>query len=77
MVGAYVLITTEGKNTAQILKKISKIKNVKQVAAITGPYDIIAEVEGENLDSLGRLVLSKIRNIEDVEGTITCIKVNV
>lgn len=77
MVGAYVLINTGGKNTVQILKKIAKIKGVQQAVAITGPYDIIAEVEEEDLDSLGKLVLSKIRSIEDVEGTITCIKVNV
>lgn len=77
MVTAYVLITTEGKNTAKILEKILKIKNVKQASAITGPYDIIAEVEGEDLNSLGAVVLSKIRAIEDVETTLTCIKVDV
>lgn len=77
MVGAYVLVNTEGKNTAQILKKISKIKGVKNVCAVTGPYDIIVEVEKEDLSSLGKFVISQIRSIEDVETTITCIKVEI
>jgi DNA-binding Lrp family transcriptional regulator len=45
--------------------------------AVTGPYDIIAHVEAANIDALGKVVLSKIRTINGIVKTLTCVAVEV
>lgn len=74
---AYVLIELSGKATKNAIKKISKIPGVKCVSAVTGPYDAIASIEAEDVKSIGDLVLSKIRAVEGVAKTMTCIVVEV
>ncbi len=43
--------------------------------AVTGPFDVIALVESENLDRLGRAVAEGIQRIQGVERTTTCLVV--
>ena len=51
----------------------SQLKGVKSVNAVTGPYDIIAIVEGETLNEIGDLVTSKIHPIAGISRTVTCL----
>ncbi len=73
MVCAYVLIKTEAGMQNDALAKISKTKGVAKANTITGPYDIVAFVEGEDLGSLKKTVVSKIQNLNMVKDTMTCI----
>jgi len=41
--------------------------------AVTGPTDIIAFVEAETMDSLGRLIISRIQQSPGVTRTTTCV----
>ncbi|MBI3988387.1 MAG: Lrp/AsnC ligand binding domain-containing protein [candidate division NC10 bacterium] len=72
---AYVLIDAAADKTKNVLGKLSKVKGVKSFHAVTGPYDIIVVVEAEDVKALGEVVLSKIRTIDGVAKTMTCVAV--
>lgn len=75
MAAAYVLIEAAPKKALQTCAKIAKIAGVKSAHLVTGPYDIIALVEGKDPSAIGRLVLSKIQAVDGVGKTITCVVV--
>lgn len=72
---AYVLISVEPGKALKVQESIVKVEGVLSADLITGPFDIIASVEAENLKALGDLVISKIQNIEGVRNTLTCLVV--
>ncbi len=77
MAKAYILITTSAGKTNQVVGKLRSAEGVKQVDAVTGPYDVIATVEGASLDAVGNLVTNSIHTVDGVERTLTCLAVNV
>jgi DNA-binding Lrp family transcriptional regulator len=46
---------------------------VRSVARVTGPYDVIAELEAGDIDALSELVTGEIHPITGVVRTITCV----
>jgi DNA-binding Lrp family transcriptional regulator len=70
---AYVLITAQVSQVKEALQGLKQIEGVKKVDAVTGPYDIIALVEGENMNVIGEMVVSKIQNVPGVSRTLTCL----
>lgn len=73
---AYVLIDAMVGRTKEVLTALAGIKGVKSVHAVTGPHDLIALVECENLKSLGEVVLSQIRGVKGVTRTVTCMVID-
>ncbi len=73
---AFVLIDVMVGKTKEILKALVGVEGVKSAHAVTGPHDIIALVEGENLKSLGDVVLSQIRGVKGVIRTLTCMVID-
>jgi len=69
---AFVLVTTTVGKAKEVLKKLIKIDGVKSVDVVLGPYDIIAMVEGESLESIGKLITGHFHKVEGVERTTTC-----
>jgi uncharacterized protein with GYD domain len=45
------------------------------VDAITGEYDVIAQVEAPDVPGVGRLILERIQSADGVVKTITCLAV--
>lgn len=72
-IGAYVLINAAGSKVPEILEEIKSISEVKSVAAVMGPYDIIARVEAEDTDSIGVLIMERIHKLEGVTRTLSCV----
>jgi DNA-binding Lrp family transcriptional regulator len=76
---AYVLIESAvGKANAvgEGVKKLSLTDAaVVGVDAVTGPYDVIALLESEDLDKLGRAITDGIQRVEGVPRTTTCLVV--
>lgn len=68
---AIVLVDVTGNHTKSAFKTITRMEGVKSVYAITGSHDLVIFVETENVDTLGDLVLSRIRPIDGVTKTIT------
>jgi DNA-binding Lrp family transcriptional regulator len=69
---AFVLITTRIGETKEVLKGLKKIDGVKSVDVVMGPYDIIAVVEGDSIDSIGKLITGHFHKVAGVERTTTC-----
>ena len=76
MTAAYIMIKSSPGAESDIFTKIKKINGVKTVHTITGPYDLIAYVEAEDLDVLGKTVTSRIQNLKGILDTMTCIVVD-
>jgi DNA-binding Lrp family transcriptional regulator len=75
-VHAYVLIQTEVGKAAGVARQIREISGVVLAEDVTGPYDVIARVEADSIDGLGRLVVSHVQLIEGITRTLTCPVVN-
>jgi DNA-binding Lrp family transcriptional regulator len=75
-VHAYVLIQTEVGKAAGVARQIREIAGVVLAEDVTGPYDVIARVEADSIDELGRLVVSQVQLIEGITRTLTCPVVN-
>jgi DNA-binding Lrp family transcriptional regulator len=71
-VTAYLLIQTEVGKAASVVGAIRAIDGVVTADAATGPYDIIVKTEAEDIDGLGRMVVSKIQAVDGITRTQTC-----
>ncbi len=72
---AYVLIETESGKTRDIANVVAGIKGVKQADVVTGPYDIIAHVEGADLEAIGEIVTNQLQSVPGVIRTLTCLAI--
>ncbi|MBW3657339.1 MAG: Lrp/AsnC ligand binding domain-containing protein, partial [Actinobacteria bacterium] len=48
------------------------IAGVTAADDVTGPYDVIVQAEADNVDELGRMVVSRIQAIDGITRTLTC-----
>jgi DNA-binding Lrp family transcriptional regulator len=71
-VKAYVLIQTEVGRSGDVSTQIARLKGVISAADVTGPYDVIVQVEADNIDDLGKLVVSRLQLTDGVTRTLTC-----
>jgi len=73
VIEAYVLMKSEPGLQGDIYTKVSKLKGVKSVSTVIGPYDLIILVESESLNNLGKMVISKIQNLKGIRDTTSCV----
>ena len=74
-VTAFILVSFlsgSGVSQRQAAERIAEIPDIFEVHVISGDWDIIAKARGSSLESIGELVLDKIRNVKGVERTLTC-----
>lgn len=71
-VQAYILVQTEVGKSAEVTRAISNITGVTRAEDVTGPYDVIVQVEGSSMDELGSLVVSQIQTVSGITRTLTC-----
>lgn len=76
-VKAHVLITAEAKKVKNAAEKLRASNVVQNADIVTGPYDIIATLEAEDVNALGKLITREILSLDGIERTITCIVVSV
>ena len=72
---AYVLIETAVGKNKEVVAVLGQLKGVKSVDAVTGPYDIIAIVEGESLNDIGDLITGRIHPVAGINRTVTCLAI--
>lgn len=56
-----------------VAKQIASIPEVQEVHIITGSWDILIKARTDHIDTLGKLVMDKLRTVEGVENTLSCI----
>ena len=75
----YILIEAEVGRAKGVGEAVLALKHadarVTSVDTVTGPYDVIVQVEADDLDKLGKANTESIQNIEGVARTTTCLAV--
>jgi len=76
---AFVLIETEVGKTKDVVAALQsqKVKEIKSVDLVTGPYDVIAVVEHDDFNAVGGLVTERIHPIPGIKRTVTCLSIKV
>lgn len=74
---AYVLIETAVGKTKDVLRALQAVKGMEAVDAVTGPYDLIAVLSAEDLNSVGEVVTEEVHTIGGIIRTVTCLSVTV
>lgn len=70
-VQAYILIQT-AVNAAQVARDIRELDGVDTADDVSGPYDVIVRASAGDMDTLGKLVVSRIQGVEGITRTLTC-----
>ncbi|MDH2900745.1 MAG: Lrp/AsnC family transcriptional regulator [archaeon] len=74
-VTAFILISFQssaGTSQKEASRELAQIPDIYEVHIISGDWDILVKARGESIESIGQLVMDKIRNIKGVERTLTC-----
>ncbi|NVM01365.1 MAG: Lrp/AsnC ligand binding domain-containing protein [Candidatus Helarchaeota archaeon] len=71
----FILMKVKAGSVEIVIKALNQIPEVKEAYTVTGEIDIIAKVEVKDLESIAKVVLSKIHQTEGVDRTSTHIVV--
>ena len=76
-VRGYVLIEAEvgkAKAVGEAVKSLShQDAEVVSVDTVTGPFDVIVQMEADDLDKLGNCITDGIQRVDGVQRTTTCL----
>ena len=75
MVKAYVLIEAKVGASPGLLRALQENSSVVSASRVTGPYDVIAVVQGEDLGRVHDLVTDEIHHMDGVLRTTTSVSV--
>lgn len=75
MAVGFVLISSEPKREREVYETLLRVQEVVELYPLFGEYDLIAKVESQDYNSIGEVVVSKIRTIAGVRATKTLTKV--
>jgi DNA-binding Lrp family transcriptional regulator len=74
---AFILIETAVGKNKEIIRELKQLKGMTSVNYVTGPYDIIAIIEAENLNEIGDIVTQDIHPISGINRTTTCLALKI
>ena len=72
---AYILIETAVGKTNDVSVALKEIPMMQAVDTVTGPFDIIAVAEADDLPSIGDLISDGMHSIPGIVKTVTCLSV--
>ena len=75
MLKAYVLLETLPGSSPDVLSKLRKFKEMREVHRVSGPYDLIAVTEALDMQALSSVLEHQVQNVPGVRKTITCLVV--
>lgn len=70
---AYVLIVTDPGHTKNVYDTVRTIPGVVEAHEVMGPYDIVAELEVDNLTDLPPIISDGIRKVAGIESTTSLV----
>lgn len=76
MVRAYVLITATAGKALEVVRQLQNQSGVIAADAITGEFDVIAQVQAEDVPAIGRVIVDQVQSADGVFKTITCLAVS-
>ncbi|GBD14257.1 hypothetical protein HRbin25_00129 [bacterium HR25] len=73
MIKAYVLIVADPARTKMVAEEVRRIPQVVEAYQVMGPFDIVAELEVENLTDIPPILGERIRKIEGIQSTTSLV----
>ena len=68
-----VMINCESGAEGRIIDEIKSIPGVKESVRTSGPYDILAMIESNTVESLKEIIENQIRKIPQIRATTTLV----
>ncbi len=72
---AYLLVETAVGKTRDVASTLRALSGIETVDVVTGPYDIIAVINGDDMSVVGTLVTESVHTVQGVVRTVTCVAV--
>jgi DNA-binding Lrp family transcriptional regulator len=72
-VKAFILIDTSPGKAKEVAAHLRNVSGVETAHAVTGPHDIIAVAEADDVSDLGELIVHKIQSVPGVMRSQTSI----
>ena len=69
---AYILINVEPAKTREVIERLERVSG-GHVREVLGPYDIVMELEAGTPEDLTEILRHRIRPINGVTNTVTCL----
>lgn len=73
MIKAYVLVVTNPGDTKSVVAAVSQIPGVVELHEVMGPYDIVIELEVNELSDVPPILSDKIRSVPGIESTTSLV----
>jgi len=67
----FVLMHISPLHEYEVFNKLSKLHEVIEVHPLFGEYDLIAKIEAEDYESIGEIIINKIKTIDGIVDTKT------
>ncbi len=71
MAVGFVLVSAEAGKEHEVYNALLAVPEIVELHPLFGEYDLIAKVEAEDFDTLGHIIVSRIRSIDGVHDTKT------
>ena len=72
---AYILIETAVGKIHDVSEALKNLPTMKKVDTVTGPFDIIAVAEADDLPGIGDLIANGMHSVPGIVKTVTCLSV--
>lgn len=73
MIKAYILVVANPGATKNVYNALQNVKGVVETHEVMGPYDIVVEIEVEELADVPTILSDHIRSIAGVESTTSLV----
>lgn len=60
------------RSQRDVAEEIARFPEVQEVHIITGDWDLLVKLRAENVETVGKFVVDKLRHIKGLEKTLTC-----
>ena len=77
MIKTYVLIVTNPGVTREIVDALLAMDLVVAAHEVMGPYDIVAEIEAEELSAIPDFLATQIRTLEGIHSTTSLVAASI
>ncbi|MCX6665656.1 MAG: Lrp/AsnC ligand binding domain-containing protein [Euryarchaeota archaeon] len=67
----FVLISVAPSHEYEVHDKLAKVEEIVELHSLFGEYDLIAKIETKDFETLGHIIVNKIRCVEGVIDTRT------
>lgn len=67
----FVLIRISPSHESEVFKKLSEIPEILELRSLFGEYDVIAKIVAEDYETIGQIIINKIRKIDGITYTST------